>query len=55
MIYDKNLLTDVQGSSDLIPKRIYQDKELTIENILSINQRFMGAGMSQNYFAIPWF
>tara|TARA_R110000765_G_scaffold24535_2_gene61339 strand:- start:4667 stop:5338 length:672 start_codon:yes stop_codon:yes gene_type:complete len=55
MIYDKNLLNDVQGSSDLIPKRIYQDKELTLENILSINHRFMGAGMSQNYFAIPWF
>ena len=55
MIYDKNLLTDVQGGSDLIPKRVYQDKELTIENILSINHRFMGAGMSQNYFAIPWF
>ena len=53
MIYDKNLLTDVQGGSDLIPKRVYQDKELTIENILSINHRFMGAGMSRNYFAIP--
>lgn len=55
MKYDKNLLNDLHGSSELIPKRIYQSKELTIENTLSINQRFMGAGMSQNYFAIPWF
>ena len=55
MKYDKTLLKDVQGSSPLIPKQIYKEKEFTIENTLSINQRFMGAGMSQNYFAIPWF
>jgi len=55
MIYDKNLLTNAQGSSDLIDKRVYFDKALTLNDIGRINQRFMGAGMSQNYLAIPWF
>tara|TARA_R100001443_G_scaffold12706_2_gene22413 strand:- start:3369 stop:4043 length:675 start_codon:yes stop_codon:yes gene_type:complete len=55
MIYDKKLLTDEQGSSDLIPKRIYADKVITLDNIAAINQRYMGAGMSQNFLAIPWF
>tara|TARA_Y100000310_G_scaffold170314_1_gene170456 strand:- start:1067 stop:1738 length:672 start_codon:yes stop_codon:yes gene_type:complete len=55
MIYDKKLLTNEQGSSDLIPKRVYADKVITLDNIASINQRYMGAGMSQNYLAIPWF
>tara|TARA_R110000765_G_scaffold335359_1_gene425755 strand:- start:18 stop:689 length:672 start_codon:yes stop_codon:yes gene_type:complete len=55
MIYDKNLLTNAQGSSDLIAKRVYSEKVLTLEDIARVNQRFMGSGMSQNYLAIPWF
>ena len=55
MIYDKTSLTDVQGSSDLIPKKVYSEKVITLDSLVSINQRFMGAGMSQNYLSIPWF
>ena len=55
MKYDKNLLIRLHASSDLIPKQIYKNKPLLLENIASINQKFMGGGMSQNYLAIPWF
>ena len=55
MKYDKKLLNDIHASSDLIPKQIYKNAPLTIENIRQINQKFMGGGMSQNYLAIPWF
>lgn len=55
MTYDKNLLNHEHASSDLIPKQIYKETPFTIDNIRQINQKFMGGGMSQNYFAIPWF
>ena len=55
MKYDKTLLQTVQGTSPLIPKQIYKDKTLELPDVLSINQRYMGAGMSQNYFSLPWF
>ena len=55
MKYNKTLFNDVHASSELIPKQIYKDKPLKIENIKTINQKFMGGGMSQNYLAIPWF
>jgi len=55
MKYNRELLNDVHASSDLIPKQIYKDKIITLENITSINQKFMGGGMSQNYLSIPWF
>jgi len=55
MKYDKKLFSSEHAASDLIPKQIYKDKPLTIDNIRQINQKFMGGGMSQNYLAIPWF
>lgn len=55
MKYNKTILKSVQGTNPLIPKQIYKDKLLGLANTLSINQRFMGAGMSQNYFSLPWF
>ena len=55
MKYDKNLLQEIHASSDLIPKQMYKDKPITIENLASINHKFMGGGMSQNYFALAWF
>tara|TARA_R100000005_G_C4958473_1_gene176179 strand:- start:353 stop:1030 length:678 start_codon:yes stop_codon:yes gene_type:complete len=55
MKYDKKLINTIHASSDLIPKQIYKDKPLTLDNVRQINQKFMGGGMSQNYLAIPWF
>ena len=55
MKYDKTLLNKIHASSDLIPKQIYKNRPLTLDNIRQINQKFMGGGMSQNYLAIPWF
>ena len=55
MKYNKNLLTTIHGSSDLIPKQIYKDRPMTLDDLRKINHKFMGGGMSQNYFAIPWF
>lgn len=55
MKYDKNILQNIQASDDRIPKRIYKDEPLTIEKLKGINQKYIGGGMSQNYFAIPWF
>ena len=55
MKYDKNLLEQIHASSDLIPKEMYKDKPITLQNVVSINHKFMGGGMSQNYFALPWF
>ncbi len=55
MKYDKNLLQDVHANSELIPKQMHKEKPLDINDVARINQKFMGGGMSQNYFAIPWF
>ncbi len=53
--FDKSILNGDQGASELIPKYIYRDKHITVDNMLQINQKFMGGGMSQNYFSIPFF
>ena len=55
MKYDKSLLKDIQASSDLIPKQMYKDKEITPQSLSSINQKYFGGGMSQNHFAPAWF
>jgi hypothetical protein len=55
MKHDKSLLNDIHASHPGIPHRMYASKVLTIPDTLTINQKYMGAGMSQNYFAIPWF
>tara|TARA_R110000765_G_scaffold55804_1_gene110460 strand:- start:229 stop:900 length:672 start_codon:yes stop_codon:yes gene_type:complete len=55
MKYDKSLLTDIHGSGPGQNTGAYSSKVLTLEDTLKINQRYMGGGMSQNYFAIPWF
>jgi len=55
MKYDKSLLNEVHGSSDLLNKQIFKDKPMTADHLASINHKFLGGGMSQNYFAIPWF
>jgi hypothetical protein len=55
MKYDRKLINNVHAMSDLIPKQMYKDKPLTLENLVQINHKFMGGGMSQNYFAIAWF
>ena len=55
MKYNKNLLNDIHASSDLIPKQMYKDKPITLNNVRSINHKFMGGGMSQNYLCLPWF
>ena len=51
--YDKSILKDIQGSNERIPKGIYKNKNITVDNMKQINQKFFGGGMSQNYFAIP--
>jgi hypothetical protein len=55
MKYDKRLINKIHGSSDLIPKQMYKETALNLGDVTRINQKFMGGGMSQNYFAIPWF
>jgi hypothetical protein len=55
MKYNKKLLNDIHAASDLIPKQMHKDKALDINDVARINQKFMGGGMSQNYFSIPWF
>ena len=52
--YNKKLLTNIQGSDPRIPKNIYSNKRMTIDDLAQINQKFMGGGMSQNYLAIPF-
>ena len=54
-MYDKKILTNIQGSDPRIPKNIYSDRKMTVDALAQINQKFMGGGMSQNYFAIPFF
>lgn len=49
--YDKKILTDIQNAN--IPRGEYKNKNITVDSAKSINQLFMGGGMSQNYFAMP--
>ena len=53
--YDRKLLTGIQGSDPRIPRGIYSDRKISVENLTQINQKFMGGGMSQNWLAIPFF
>jgi len=55
MKYDKKLIKAVHGTHHEIPKQMFKDNPLTVADLKKINQKFMGGGMSQNYFAIPWF
>ena len=55
MKYNKNLFNNTHASSDLIPKQMHKERPIDLNDIMRINQKFMGGGMSQNYFAIPWF
>ena len=55
MKYDKNILQNIHGISELIPKQLYKEKIMTVGDISVINQKLMGGGMSQNWLAIPWF
>jgi len=54
-MYNKKILTNIQGSDPRIPKNIYSDRKMTVDALAQINQKFMGGGMSQNYLAIPFF
>ena len=53
--YDKSILNTVHGSSHLIPHQMYEGKNLPLEDLAKINHKYMGGGMSQNYFAMPVF
>jgi len=55
MKYNKELLNEIHASSDLIPKQMQKERALDLNDIMRINHKFMGGGMSQNYFAIAWF
>ena len=53
---DKSLLNKEQGSSQLIPKHVHgEDNPMKIMDLLQINKRFMGGGMSQSYSALYFF
>ncbi len=55
MKYNKELIKNIHGAHHAIPKQMFKDKPLTVNDLKQINQKFIGGGMSQNYFAIPWF
>lgn len=53
---DKLLLNKIQGSSDLIPVAFHgEHNPIEISDLLEINKRFMGGGMSQSYSALYFF
>jgi len=54
--YDRNKLTNVQGASDLIPNAFHNEsKPPVIEDLMQVNKRLMGGGMSQSYSGIYFF
>ena len=55
MKYDKSLIKNIHATSDAIPKQIYKDREMTVDDLKVINQKYFGGGMSQNHMAPPWF
>lgn len=53
---DKSLLNKKQGSSDLIPVSFHgEHNPIEASDLLQVNKRFMGGGMSQSYSALYFF
>ena len=53
MKYNKILLEKNHGSK-IVPG-MYSDKVIEVNDLAKINNRYMGGGMSQNWFALPFF
>jgi hypothetical protein len=51
--YDKTIFNKEHGSNVKIPRDLFKNVVININDLLSINHKYMGGGMSQNQFAIP--